>query len=213
MSRELGITAARAAQWRDQFLAAGQASLKSRAPDAWDEANRRLRAKIGELLMENELLLREGRPVGGGRPFGPTEVEAMKDAHSISTRRAYGVQRVCRVWHRARSSVYTRRQAINIPGNVSAAWAGGRRPVRRADRPHPADLSRSHRPVTAKGTGKPGRSSGSRGSAPTLKRVHRFDAGARPSGPAPRWALRARSEGARRHDHHRGPRCDVLART
>ncbi len=27
----------------------------------------------------------------------------MKDAHSISTRRAYGVQRVCRVWHRARS--------------------------------------------------------------------------------------------------------------
>ena len=37
---------ARAAQWRDQFLAAGQASLKSRAPDAWDEANRRLQAKI-----------------------------------------------------------------------------------------------------------------------------------------------------------------------
>ena len=32
VSRELGITAARAAQWRDQFLAAGQASLKSRAP-------------------------------------------------------------------------------------------------------------------------------------------------------------------------------------
>ena len=56
VSRELGITAARAAQWRDQFLAAGQASLKSRAPDAWDEANRRLQAKIGELLMENELL-------------------------------------------------------------------------------------------------------------------------------------------------------------
>ena len=32
LARELGITAARAAQWRDQFLAAGQASLKSRAP-------------------------------------------------------------------------------------------------------------------------------------------------------------------------------------
>ena len=46
VSRELGITAARASQWRDRFLAAGQASLKSRAPDAWDEANRRLQAKI-----------------------------------------------------------------------------------------------------------------------------------------------------------------------
>ena len=56
VSRELGITAARVSPWRDQFLAAGQASLKSRAPDARDEDNRRLQAKIGELLMENELL-------------------------------------------------------------------------------------------------------------------------------------------------------------
>ena len=35
----------------------------------------------------------------------------MSHAHSISTRRAYGVQRVCRVWDCARSSVYARRQA------------------------------------------------------------------------------------------------------
>ena len=56
VSRELGITAARASRWRDQFLAAGQAGLKSRAPDARDEDHRRLQAKIGELLMETELL-------------------------------------------------------------------------------------------------------------------------------------------------------------
>ena len=37
VSRELGITAARASHWRDQFLAAGQAGLKSHAPDARDE--------------------------------------------------------------------------------------------------------------------------------------------------------------------------------
>ena len=35
----------------------------------------------------------------------------MSGAQSISTRRAYGVQRVCRVWARPRSSVYARRQA------------------------------------------------------------------------------------------------------
>ena len=35
----------------------------------------------------------------------------MSHAHSISTRRAYGVQRVCRVWDRARSSVYARRRS------------------------------------------------------------------------------------------------------
>ena len=39
----------------------------------------------------------------------------MSGAQSISTRRAYGVLRVCRVWHRARSSVYARRQATRSP--------------------------------------------------------------------------------------------------
>ena len=44
----------------------------------------------------------------------------MSGAQSISTRRAYGVQRIGRVWARPRSSVYARRQA---PGS----GAGGRR--------------------------------------------------------------------------------------
>ena len=69
VSRELGITAARASQWRDQFLAAGQASLKSRAPDARDADNRRLQAKIGELLMENELLYAKVDQLEAGGPL------------------------------------------------------------------------------------------------------------------------------------------------
>ena len=48
VSRELGIPAARASQWRDQFLAAGQAGLKRRAPDARDAEHPRLHAKVGE---------------------------------------------------------------------------------------------------------------------------------------------------------------------
>ena len=63
----------------------------------------------------DRVAVREGGPVGGRRPFGPAEVDAMSGAQSISTRRAYGVQRVCRVWHRARSSVYARRQATRSP--------------------------------------------------------------------------------------------------
>ncbi len=39
----------------------------------------------------------------------------MSRAHSISTRRAYGVQRTCRVWNRPRSSVYAKRQAARLP--------------------------------------------------------------------------------------------------
>ena len=52
----------------------------------------------------------------------------MSGAQSISTRRAYGVQRVCRVWHCARSSVYARRQATPVPGAVSSPRSGRRRP-------------------------------------------------------------------------------------
>ena len=69
VSRELGITAARAARWRDQFLAAGQAGLKSRAPDARDEDHRRLQAKIGELLMETELLYAKVDQLEAGSPL------------------------------------------------------------------------------------------------------------------------------------------------
>ena len=69
VSRELGITAARASQWRDQFLAAGQAGLKSRAPDARDEEHHRLHAKVGELLMENELLYAKVDHLEAGGPL------------------------------------------------------------------------------------------------------------------------------------------------
>ena len=55
VSRAVGITAARASHGRAQVLAAGQAGLQSRAPDARDEDHRRLQAKLGELLMEPEL--------------------------------------------------------------------------------------------------------------------------------------------------------------
>ena len=115
VSRAGGITAAWASHWRAQFLAAGQAGLKSRATDARDEDHRRLQATIGELLMETRVAVCEGGPAGGQRPFSPAEVDAMSGAQSISTRRAYGVQRVYRVWHCARSSVYARRQATPSP--------------------------------------------------------------------------------------------------
>ena len=69
VSRAVGITAARASHWRAQFLAAGQAGLKSRAPDARDEDHRRLQAKIGELLMETELLYAKVDHLEAGGPL------------------------------------------------------------------------------------------------------------------------------------------------
>jgi hypothetical protein len=68
LSRELGVTAATLAAWRDDFLAAGQAALKSKPADDRDEEIARLRAKVGELTMDNELLLQRCR---GDHPFVP----------------------------------------------------------------------------------------------------------------------------------------------
>jgi len=56
LSRELKVTAATLSQWREAFLAAGQASLKSRPADERDEQIHRLKAKVGEMTMEVELL-------------------------------------------------------------------------------------------------------------------------------------------------------------
>jgi transposase-like protein len=57
LARELGVTAATLATWREQFLAGGHAALKSRPADDRDDEIQRLRAKVGEITMNNELLL------------------------------------------------------------------------------------------------------------------------------------------------------------
>ena len=55
VSRELRVTAATLAGWRDQFLASGAEGLKKRSPKEEAEI-KRLKEKVGEQTMENELL-------------------------------------------------------------------------------------------------------------------------------------------------------------
>jgi transposase len=56
VSRSLGVTAATLATWRDAFLAAGEASLSTRPIDGEGLESARLKAKLGEMLLERELL-------------------------------------------------------------------------------------------------------------------------------------------------------------
>jgi cation diffusion facilitator CzcD-associated flavoprotein CzcO len=71
LSRKLGVTAATLSQWREQVLAAGRAGLKSRLADERDEEIQRLRAKIGEMTMANELLRERSRAAEAHRPLAP----------------------------------------------------------------------------------------------------------------------------------------------
>lgn len=56
VSRELGVTAAKLSAWRRNYMAAGEADLKSREPDPRDEEIARLKHMLGDLTMRNEIL-------------------------------------------------------------------------------------------------------------------------------------------------------------
>ena len=61
----------------------------------------------------------------------------MRGAQSISTRRAYGVQRICRVWERARSRRLRAAARDEVTRAAVSPRAGRCRPGRGAGRPHP----------------------------------------------------------------------------
>ena len=73
LSRELNVPAHRLSEWRDRVLIAAESALKDRERDARDEDIARLKAKVGEITMANELLyskidrLEAGRPLAGRR--------------------------------------------------------------------------------------------------------------------------------------------------
>jgi len=71
LSRQYGVTAATISSWRDVFLAAGEAGLKSRETDAEDEEKQRLKSVVADLAMSNELLREKIRHLEQNRPLAP----------------------------------------------------------------------------------------------------------------------------------------------
>lgn len=73
VSRELSVPAHRLSDWRDRVLLAAEGALKERERDARDDEIARLKTKVGEITMANELLhtkidkLEAGRPLVGRR--------------------------------------------------------------------------------------------------------------------------------------------------
>ena len=69
VARSIEATAADVSRWRDAFLDAGASGLKHRPRDARDEEIDRLRAKVGEITMDNELLYEKISKMEAGRPL------------------------------------------------------------------------------------------------------------------------------------------------
>ena len=69
VSRPLGVTAAALSGWRDAFLAAGEAGLASRPADGEALESERLKARLGEMLLREELLEAKIAALEGDRPL------------------------------------------------------------------------------------------------------------------------------------------------
>jgi transposase len=69
-SRSLGATAATLSGWRDAFLAGGEASLATRPADGEELESERLKARLGQALIERDLLAEKVAALEGGRPLG-----------------------------------------------------------------------------------------------------------------------------------------------
>ena len=69
LSRALGATAATLTGWQDTFLSAGEASLATRSTDGEALETERLKAKLGEMLLERELLDAKIAALEANRPL------------------------------------------------------------------------------------------------------------------------------------------------
>jgi transposase-like protein len=68
-SRKYRVTVATLSDWRDRFLAAGEAGIKSREVNTGDEEKRRLKSVVAGLSVEAELLREKIALIEGGRPL------------------------------------------------------------------------------------------------------------------------------------------------
>ena len=68
-SRKHRLTVATLTQWRDRFLAGGEANLKSRETDVEDEQKKLLKSVVATLSVDNELLREMIAHLENGRPL------------------------------------------------------------------------------------------------------------------------------------------------
>jgi hypothetical protein len=69
LSRELKVTAAKLSQWREVFLASGEAGLKARESEAGNQEVARLKETLGEMTMRCELQAEAIRRLKAGLPL------------------------------------------------------------------------------------------------------------------------------------------------
>ena len=74
VARETNISVAKLTEWRERAVAGAASALKERERDERDDEIARLKSKVGEITMDNELL--------------QSRIAAMEDKHPLARRRS-----------------------------------------------------------------------------------------------------------------------------
>ena len=69
VARETNVSIARLTEWRDRAFAGAATALKERERDDRDDEIARLKSKVGEITMDNELLCAKIAALEGKRPL------------------------------------------------------------------------------------------------------------------------------------------------
>ena len=69
VAREANVSIARLSEWRERALAGAATALKERERDDRDDEIARLKSKVGEITMDNELLYAKIAALEGKRPL------------------------------------------------------------------------------------------------------------------------------------------------
>jgi transposase len=71
VARETNVSIARLSGWRERALAGAATALNERERDDRDDEITRLKSKVGEITMDNELLYAKIAAMEGKRPLAP----------------------------------------------------------------------------------------------------------------------------------------------
>ena len=69
VAREMNVSIAKLSEWRERALAGAATALKERERDDRDDEIARLKSKVGEITMDNELLYTKIEALEGKRPL------------------------------------------------------------------------------------------------------------------------------------------------
>ena len=87
VARQTNVSIARLTEWRDRALAGAATALKERERDDRDDEIARLKSKVGEITMDNELLNAKIAALAGKRPLAQhanSEVVGIRAARSAN---------------------------------------------------------------------------------------------------------------------------------